>query len=79
MPLDRAAQLAVLKMVTDAILDTVRESEPLGAPSGILYYACMSAGISLETFQAIMDAMVEAGKLKVSGHVYHIAEKPAEC
>lgn len=70
---------AIRKLVTDAIMDAVRESEPMGAPGGLLYMACMTLNMDLDTFQAIMDTMVQAGQLRVSGYVYHVAEMPAEC
>jgi hypothetical protein len=52
------------------IVETVKEAGPLGAPAGHLYAAVMSVGIDLNTFQRIMSALVDAGRLKLSNNVY---------
>ena len=64
-------QVRALKAIADAIIETVRESGPLGAPSGVMYAALMAQGCSLDQYQQIMAGLVRAGKLRQSGHCYH--------
>jgi hypothetical protein len=59
-----------LKLIADAVVDSVREAGPLGAPAGPLYAAIMTYGMQLYQFDALMDALVGAGKLRKSGHLY---------
>lgn len=57
--------------IAKALLETIQES-PNGAPAGPMYAATMGM-IDLSTFEAIMQALVEAGKVKKVGHVYYAA------
>ena len=66
-------QIDAIKAVCDAILDTVRLAGPLGAPAGPIYAALMAQGFSLEQYEAIMGALVKAGKLRKSGDLYFCA------
>ena len=66
-------QIKALQAIANAIIETVRESGPLGAPSGIMYAALMAQGCSLEQYQQIMSGLVRAGKLRQSGDCYHAA------
>lgn len=59
-----------LKQVMEAIVDSVAEAGPHGAPSGTLYATLMSFGCSLESFERIMGVLVEAGRLEKRGHLY---------
>jgi len=68
-------QLALLRQLCDAILDTVSEC-PDGAPAGPMYMAFAQAGMSLEMFEALLDALVTTGKLEKRGHVYHCPRNP---
>ena len=52
------------------IVESVRNMGSMGAPSGPMYAALMSTGITLDQYQTIMDGLVAAGKLKRRGHVY---------
>jgi len=56
-----------LAAIIEAIYETIKESGDLGAPSGIIYAAVMGVGINLETYNAIIDAMVKSGKVRKSG------------
>ena len=55
-----------IREIANIIEDTAREAGPLGAPSGVVYAALMSVGIDLATYQAILSAMAEAGRITVS-------------
>lgn len=59
-----------VRAIALAIVDTVREMGSHGAPGGVLYAALMSVGLSLESFQTLMGALVEAGVLRQEGHQY---------
>lgn len=66
-------QIAVVQMLAQAALETVREAGKQGAPSGPMYAAFMQYGMSLEQYTALMGALVRAGKLKQRGNVYFAA------
>jgi hypothetical protein len=61
---------AVLSILS-AFLDTVKEAGPRGAPSGPMYAAAMAQGLTLEQYEAIMRALVNAGKVRKEGHVFY--------
>ena len=62
-----------VKKVLDAIVDTVADAGDTGAPSGILYAGLMAGiGISLETYEGIMNLLVMQGRITKEGHVYYI-------
>ncbi len=61
---DAATQLV------DAVVETVRESGPDGAPAGSIYAALMTLGFTLEQFERLMGALVGLGKLTKRGHLY---------
>ena len=67
--------MKVLAEVMDIIYDTVKESGEMGAPSGPVYAALMSIGVSLDVYNAMIDSMVKAGRLRKSGHVLFAIEK----
>ena len=66
-------QVLALKRILDAIIETVKESGPMGAPGGILYAGLMAQGCSLNQFESIMGGLVRAGKLTKQGECYHAA------
>lgn len=53
----------------DIVEETAREAGPMGIPSGHLYAALSSAGISLDNYQKMLAAMEKVGRIQVSGHV----------
>jgi len=61
---------AVLKLIGDAIVESVQAAGPLGAPAGTLYAALMSLVFSLDQFEQIMDFLVKRGKLEKRGQLY---------
>jgi hypothetical protein len=60
------------------VIGTVNEAGDLGAPAGLMYLAFQAHGMSLRTFNAIMDALVEAGRVKKRGDVFYPVELKAE-
>lgn len=66
-------QLKALRGICDAVVSTVKESGPMGAPAGILYAALMAHGCSLSQFQSLMAGLVRAGKVTQHGDVYRAA------
>ena len=65
----REDAVKALRMVIEAVEETVAEC-PQGAPSGVIYAALMGLGISLEHYEQIMGAMVDAGKVVRRGLLY---------
>ena len=59
-----------LLMICNAIIESVKAAGPLGAPGGVIYSALMAQGCTLGQFEAIMGAMVSAGKLRRESHLY---------
>ena len=56
-------EVAVKTMVA-IILEAVKECKaPFGLPGGHLYALLMTAGIRLDTFNAIMDALITTGQV----------------
>lgn len=66
------AQRALLA-IGDAIIETVKEVAPDGAPASSIYLALMEHGCTLAQFEQIMSALVEAGQLRQEGHFYYYA------
>ena len=63
-------QQQALKMIADAIVDSVKAAGPLGAPAGTLYADLMAQGCTLDQFEKLMGALVAIGKLTKNGHLY---------
>jgi hypothetical protein len=66
-------QIAAIRAVCDAIVDAVKAAGPMGAPGGIIYAALMAHGVDLAQYEQFMAALVRAGKLTKSGHLYRVA------
>jgi hypothetical protein len=66
--------LKALRALCDAIVETIEEF-PNGAPAGPMYMAFAEHNMSLEVFEAIMSALVSAGKIRKSGHQYFPIKK----
>jgi hypothetical protein len=56
-----------VQALAEIIEETAREAGPMGAPSGVVYMALNGAGVSLETYQAVLGALQRAGRVTVSG------------
>ena len=61
-----------MRMIMDAVVDSVRAAGPMGAPGGVLYAALMVHGCTLENFQALMGVLVKVGKLTQKGNLYFV-------
>jgi len=59
-----------LKMIADAVIESVKAAGKQGAPGGPIYAALMVYGVSFEQFQNLMDALIRIGKLRKSGNLY---------
>lgn len=71
--LTKEALIAYMELCL-AVIDAVKEAGPQGAPAGPMYAAFMSAGMSLEQFQRMMDGIVRSGRLRKSGDLYFYVE-----
>lgn len=65
-------------LLTKAVLETVAETMPSGAPGGPMYAAFMTAGMSLDQFESLMGGMVEAGFLQKRDECYFITVEGRE-
>ena len=63
-------QAKALRMICDAVVDSVKAAGPLGAPAGTLYAALMAHGATLDQFERLMAGLVSVGKLTKQGHLY---------
>ena len=71
---DEAAREAC-RLLVEGLEEVVRDTGELGTPGGILYAAFMNHGFSLEAFESLMGAMVQAGRLEKRGQSYFIPQK----
>ena len=63
-----------LKLICDAIIESIETAGPLGAPAGPLYAAMMHYGFTLEEFTSLMNGLVRAGKIRQKGNLYFSVE-----
>lgn len=59
------------RFLRQAVVETVEESEPHGAPGGVLYMALMQVGYSFDQFQSLMAGLVRDGVVRLEGQLYH--------
>lgn len=59
-----------LLAIANAIVETVREAGPEGAPASFLFIALQENGCTIEQFETIMSVLVEAGKLTRRDNLY---------
>jgi hypothetical protein len=57
-----------------ALVETVREAGPLGAPGGVMYAALMTQGCTLEQFEGLMGTLLRIGVVRKHGDCYHIID-----
>lgn len=57
-----------------SIIDAVAESGPSGIPGGTLYAGLMSAGCTMQQFDALMELCVRSGRITKSGQLYYAGE-----
>jgi len=68
----REKAIEILRQVAKAILETVEEAGPDGAPLGPMYAAVMTHGMRYEYFMQIIHGLEDAGKIKVSNNCARI-------
>ena len=56
-------------LIVRALVETVREAGPNGAPSSVMYAAFMAAGLPLEVYEHMIDMLVKGGLFKRNGHL----------
>lgn len=66
------AQIQAVRKVARAIVETVREMGPMGAPAGPMYAALMAKGCTLSQFDAITGGLVRTGQLVRRGNVFYL-------
>lgn len=54
-------QIRAAQRIGKALLDTISETAPLGAPSGPMYAALAANGCSLSQYQSITVSMIRNG------------------
>jgi len=68
---DRDKLVELMTSLMAAIVQTVQEAGPQGAPGPIIYLALMEQGISYAQYSQIMAKLVEVGTLTVRNHMYY--------
>ena len=68
-------QTQAMLQVLMAVIETVKEAGPLGAPSGPMFAAFQARGCTLSQYQQIMGALVKTGKVVLRNDCYFIAEE----
>ena len=62
----RAQAFKLIQMINDAIVESVAVAGQMGIGEGVIY-AALTGKMDLDTFQAIIRGLVEAGKLERFG------------
>jgi hypothetical protein len=65
--MDRAKLARALAFICDAIVDAVSVAGSEGVPAGVVYAALSTEAFTLQRFERIISALVEAGRLRRSG------------
>jgi hypothetical protein len=65
----------LINKLCGAILETVQEAGPLGAPSGPMYLALNKLGLTLDSYTSLMAALTQIGLLYKSGDCYTLTPK----
>jgi len=64
-----------MKALMVAILDSVAETEPFGAPESLIYLALTEHGLSQDAYNTIIGAMVSSGLLHRSNNLLHLGKR----
>lgn len=65
-----------VRLVFEAIIESVGAAGPDGVPAGHLYAALMPTGISLEQFESFVSAAVSLGKIRCLPSHILVAVRP---
>lgn len=68
-------QILALRLIAQAVLESIKAAGPLGAPGGHLYAALMAHGCSLQQFEQIMTGLERNGMVTKRGDCYHATAK----
>lgn len=63
-----------LNLAVSVIIDTIKDAGPLGAPSGPMYAALSAHGMTLNTYNSIIDALTRVGKIRQENHVLYLVK-----
>lgn len=75
--MNREQAVQILRGLAQVVVETVEEAGQQGVPTGPMYAAFMAYGVSLEMFEGLVDALVQAGRVLRRGHLlYPAAGKP---
>lgn len=61
-------KIRAVRAILDMIVDVARGSGPSGAPSGVVYAALSAHGLSLDSYNQMIQVLTQARKLKVESH-----------
>jgi hypothetical protein len=67
--------VSALRLAVACILDAAEAAGPQGAPSGVVYAALNAHGLTLPAYQQILDALIQSGKVTVSGHCIRLVKE----
>jgi hypothetical protein len=68
------AQLKAWLELLRALTEVIRDSGAIGAPSSVLYTACMQQGISLEVYTKAIEAIKRTGLVQEKHHCLYWVE-----
>lgn len=76
--LDHDARRATIRLVMEAIYDSVAVAGERGAPAGVVYAALMTHGCDLQTYQNFENSLTELGVLTKRGQLLFTNPEIAE-
>lgn len=62
-------QRDAINLAVSCIVDAVKVAGPFGAPSGVVYAALMAHGMTLATYQSLLDALERTGQIVVKNNL----------
>jgi hypothetical protein len=66
---ERDKAVAAVRAIADAIVEAVGVAGKAGAPSGHVYAALMSVGISYDQYCSFIRALIASGKIRQAGNL----------
>ena len=67
--MNREKAIAAARTIASMVVETIRETGPLGCPSGVLYSGLMGMGCTLAQYEALIGALVNVGRVRKEGHL----------
>lgn len=69
------SQIEAAQRIGKIVLETISESEPLGAPSGVIYAGLMTAGCTKSQYDSLIGSMSKHAFVTMEeNHCLHITE-----